>query len=290
MDKSLQAVKSLIDFLNSRSEEAGERILYFERQELGGLHLNYEEFSQYHKCLRNLVKNSVKDDDLSLKTVEGAFQEALLKALCSNSCSISNDSRINEILEELKQKLTGKRISYCCFIPVCGIKEKGLPLSIGQIEFTVFDDLLVNRFQEIVAKHSIQKEFKWKNLKENIDRSFYKRIFGLVIIEAKDYEAAQVVAIKKLRGVLDILNFFSALVPYNPNAWAYLPGDLQPYLFETIILNEDDGASYNIGKERIGSLQELEIPRIIESNEESNIGFDHIVDLLQYSGQNLSRF
>ena len=65
---------SLIDFLNLRTEEAGERILYFERQGLGSVHLNYEESSRYHKCLRSLAKSSVKDDDLSSKTVERAGQ------------------------------------------------------------------------------------------------------------------------------------------------------------------------------------------------------------------------
>jgi hypothetical protein len=286
IDESLQNVKSLIDFLNSRTEEAGEGILYFEHQELGHLYLNYEESSRYGKCLRNLVESSVEDDDLSLEIVEGAFQEALLKALCPNNSSISDDLGINKILEGLKQKLTAKQISYCCYIPVCGIKEEGLPLSIGQIEFVVFDDLNVNRFQETVAKHSIQKEFKWEKLKEDIDRSFYKNIYSLVIVKAKDYEAAQVIAIKKLRRVLDILNFFSALVPYNPNAWTYLPGDLEPHRFETIILNEGDGASYYMGERRIGSLQNLEIPRIIESNKNNNIGFDHIISLLQKNNLN----
>jgi hypothetical protein len=286
IDESLQDVKSLINFINSRAEGTEEKTLYFDHQNLGGLHLDYEESSHYHKCLRNLVKNSVKDDDLSLKTVEVAFQEALLKALCSNDYDISDNLRINEILEELKQKLTAKRIPYCCYIPVCGINEKGLPFSMGQIEFAVFDDFLVNNFQEIVAKHSIQKELKWKSLKEDIDRSFYKKICSIVTVEAKDYEAAQVLAIKRLRRVLDILNFFSILVPYNPNAWTYLPGDLEPYFFETITINEDDGTSYYISGKRIGPLQELEISRIIESSEKDDIGFDHIINLLKKKSLN----
>jgi len=289
IDKSLQSIKLLIiDFLNSKTEETGKRILYFEHQGLGGLHLNYEEFLQYRKCLRDLVESSVKADDLSLRTVERGFQEALLKALNPDNCSISDDSRINEILENLKQKLTAKRTPYRCFIPVCGIKEKGLPFSIGQVEFAVFDDSLVDRFKEIVEKHKIQRDFKWEELKEDIDRSFYKKTCSLVVVEAKDYEAAQVIAITKLRRVLDILNFFSTLVLFNLNAWTYLPGDLEPYLFETIILNENDGASYNIGSKSIGPLQELEISQIIELDKNDNIGFDYIIKLLNKN--NLNKF
>lgn len=287
MDEVLRSIKSLIiEFKDSGIEENGDKALYFERQGLGGLHLNYEESSRYRKCLRDLAASSVKDDDLSLKTVEGAFQEALLKALCSNSYSTPEDSRINEILEALKRKLTANRIPYRCFIPVCGIKEEGLPFSIGKVEFSVFDDLLVDQFKKIVSKHTIQKDFKWNGLKEDINRSFYKKICSLVIVEAKDYEAAQIIAIKKLRRILDILNFFSALTLFNSNAWIYLPGDLEPYLFEAMILNEDDGASYNTASKRIGPLQELEISQIIESNKSNDIGFDYVISLLQKSSLN----
>ena len=287
LDESLQEVKVLIDFLDSRTEQTGERELYFERGGLGRLHLDYEEASRYHKCLRNLVNSSVKDDDLSLKTVERALQETLLEALFSNNSSLpSTDLKISRILEDLKQKLTVKRIPYCCYIPVCGIQEEGLPLSIGQIEFAIFDDLLIHNFQEIVAKHKLQRKIKWERLKGDIDRKFYKKTCSLVTVEAKDYEAAQLLAIKKLRGVLDILNFFSTLVPYNPNAWAYLPGDFEPQLFTTITLDKDDGASYNTGEKRIGPLQKLEIPRIIESDKKDNIGFDYITNLLQKKNPN----
>ncbi|MFZ4555272.1 MAG: hypothetical protein ACOYN8_02685 [Pseudanabaena sp.] len=92
IDESLQEVKSLIDFLNLRTEEIAEKILYFEHLGLGSLHLDYEGSSRYHKCLRNLLESSVKDDDLSIKNVEMAFQESLLKALFSNTSSISEDS------------------------------------------------------------------------------------------------------------------------------------------------------------------------------------------------------
>jgi hypothetical protein len=289
MDEALRNVKSLIiDFLHSKSEKDGEKILYFERQGLGGLYLNYEDFLRYHQCLRELATSSVKDDDLSLKTVEEAFQEALLKALCSNNCSTPENLRIDEILEILKQKLTAKRIPYRCFIPVYGIKEEGLPFSTGQVEFAVFDDSLIDQFKGIVAKHTIQKDFKWEDLKENINRSFYRKICSLVTVEAKDYKAAQVIAIRKLRIVLDILNFFSALTPFNSNAWACLLGDLEPCLFETIILNEDDGSSYNTPSERIGPFQKLEISQIIESNRSNDTGFDYIIGLLRKS--NLNKF
>ena len=205
-----------------------------------------------------------------------------------NTSSISEDLRISEILQDLKQKITAKRITYRCYIPICGISEGGLPLSIGQIEFIVFDDLLVNNFQERVAKHPIEKEAKWEMLKNNIDTNFYKKVFSVVTVEAKDNESAQVIAIKKTRKILDILNFFSALVPYNPNAWAYLSGDSGSHWFETIILNENDGVSLNIGRKRLGSLQKLEIPRIIESDVKDNIGFSHINNLLKKN--NLNKF
>jgi hypothetical protein len=169
---------------------------------------------------------------------------------------------------------------------VCGIKEQGLPFSIGQVEFAIFDDLHVDRFKEIVEKHKIQSDVKWTRLKKDIDRSFYKKICSLVAVEARDYEAAQVIAVKKLRRFLDILNFFSTLIPCNLNAWTYLPGDLEPYLFETIILNKNDGASCNTGRKRIGPLQELEISRIIELDKNDDIGFDYICKILGKNNPN----
>ena len=59
-------------------------------------------------------------------------------------------------------------------------------------------------------------------------------------------------------------------------------------MFETIILNEDDGVSLNIGRKRLGSLQKLEILRIIESDAKDNIGFSHINNLLKKN--NLNKF
>jgi len=288
IDKSIHEVKLLINYLKLITEETNEEILYFEHLGLGSLHLNYEGASRYRECLRNLVENSVKDDDLSLKTVEGLFQEALLEAFYLEESSASIDLKINDILEGLKQKLTAKRIPYCCYIPVCGINSEGLPLSMGKIKIAVFDDLLVDTFEARIVKHSIQREFKWIKTKEKIDSSFYKKIVGIVTVEAKDYNAAEVIAIKNLREVLDILNFFSMLVPYNPDAWTYLSGDLEPYFFESIILNEDDTASFNIMSKRIGPLQEINVLRIIESSKKDNIGFDYVINLL--TKNNLNKF
>ena len=108
IDEALQEVKLLIDLLNSRIQDAENRVLFFEHQGLGSLHLNYEEYLRYSRCLENLVKSSVKDEDLSIKSVESTFQEALLTAFYfSKILTIDNNLTQEEILNDLKQKLLG---------------------------------------------------------------------------------------------------------------------------------------------------------------------------------------
>ena len=248
--------------------------------------MDYEESSRYHGCLRSLVRASVTDDDLSRRSIEDALQEAILKVLCVDDDSSSFDVRIKKVADELRQKLTARRITYCCYIPVRGMKKAGLPFSVGQVEFAVFDDSLADRFREAVSKHEFQREMKLEKLEQDIKDGIHDKVCGIVNVEAKDYEAAQIVALNRLRLVLDILNFFSNMVPNHPRAWVYLPGDLEPYPFQALILNKDDGASFSLPSQRIGPLMELSILRIIESDTKYRIGFAYINSLLRKNNPN----
>lgn len=286
IDDSLQDVKNLISFLRSRNEGKKEKVLCFERAGLGVCQLDYEEYYHYDECLRKLMKASVEGDDSSIRTIEDILQEALLKAFNLNISCTQDDLRIDEIINDLKQKITAKRISYLCCIPVCGMKDKGLPFSLGEVEFVVFDAFIENKYRKNIENHTVQKELKLEAFKEKIDRHFYGNIYALVSVNAKDSDSAQVLSIKKLRGVIDILNFFSDLVPYNPNAFIYLKGDMEPCCLESIILNQEDGGSYSIKINNIGPLQKSEITKILELQE--NIGFDYIINLLNKN--NLNKF
>jgi hypothetical protein len=288
LDRALLEIHSFIKFLSSRTEGVAEnkdKSLHFERGGLGSLHLDYEESSYYNRCLRHLLEASIGDDELSQRSVENSLQESLLKALLTDEDSNGDEFKIDIIIKELKQKLTVKLKKYRCHIPVNGIHEIGLPLTINGLKFTVFDDSLVDEFREAVSRHTVQKEFKWENLQEDINQSFYGEIYSIVTVQAKDYGAAQLRAVDRTRQVLNILNFFSVLVPYNPDAWAYLPGDLNPHNFQTLTLDEEDNASYLLSMTSIGPLQKLEIPRIFKSDEESSIGFKYVLNLLDKSNQ-----
>jgi len=285
-EDALLEVDALIVFLNSRIGMEGTKYLFFQREGIGSLNLDYKESSRYHKCLDNLVRNTVKNDDLSRRSVEIALQEAILKVICIEATSISLDVRISKVLDEYRKKLTRKSITYSCYIPVHGLKIEELPSNIGPVEFAVFDDFHADRFRSAISKHTVQKEVKLKGFEKYINTDLKNKVFGIISVEAKDYGAAQIIAQKNLRIVLDILNYFSDMVPNHPSAWVYLPGDLKPYPFQALILNMEDEASYSFPSTRIPPFMELAILRITEADTKFSIGFAHINNLLKKKNRN----
>ncbi len=286
LDEALLEVESLIVFLNSRIGIEGTKYLFIQHEDIGSLHLDYEESSRYHQCLDNLVRNTVKNDDLSRRSVEKALQESILKAICTDTKSIALEVRISKVLDELRKKLSRKSITYSCYIPVRGLKTEELPSFIGKIEFAVFDDFQADKFRSAISKHTVQKDVKLKGFEEHINNDLKDNVFGIISVEAKDYEAAQILAQKNLRIVLDILNYYSDMIPNHPSAWVYLPGDLKPYLFQALILNMEDEASYNFPSIRIPPFMELAISRITEADTKLSIGFTFINNLLKKKNQN----
>jgi hypothetical protein len=286
LDEAFLEVDALIVFLNSRIGIEGKKYLFIRHEGIGSLQLDYEESSRYHKCLDNLVRITVKNDDLSRRSVEKALQEAILKAICTETKSISLDVRIRKVLDELRENLSRKSITYSCYVPVHGLKTEKLPSSIGQIEFAVFDDFQADKFRSAISKHTVQKEVKLKSFEKYINTDLKDKVFGIISVEAKDFEAAQILARKNLRIVLDILNYFSDMVPNHPSAWVYLPGDLKSHPFQALILNMEDEASYNFPSTRIPPFMELAISRITEADTKFSIGFTFINNLLKKKNRN----
>ena len=286
LEDALLEVNALIMFLNSRIGIEGTKHLFIQREGIGSLHLDFEESTRYHKCLDNLIRATVKNDDLSRRSVEISLQEAILKVICTDVTSISIDVRIRKVLDELRKQLTRKSITYSCYIPVHGLKIEELPSSIGLIEFAVFDDFHADRFRSAISKHTVQEEVKLKGFEKYINTDLKDKVFGIICVEAKDYKAAQIIAQKNLRIILDILNYFSDMVPNHPSAWIYLPGDLKPYPFQSLILNMDDEASYNFPNTRIPPFMELDISRINEADTKLSIGFANINNLLKKKNRN----
>jgi len=59
--------------------------------------------------------------------------------------------------------------------------------------------------------------------------SFWNTPHAIVRVQAKDFEAARLLAINQTTKSLDTVNFFVELLPYN-YGWLYLPETAQPVL------------------------------------------------------------
>lgn len=281
---ALQDVEALIHFLHSRlGTLETKEFVSFQREGLGSLRLDYEEAGRYRRCLRDLTDVVVKEDDLSQRRIEMLLQEAILKALdlVNQRQETALDDRIEEAKKELRRKLLASPVTYHCYIPALGLSTEGLPASFGNVRFIVFDESTVDIFRDAVSQHQFQREFKEKNLERYIERhEMMGKVFARVDVTAKDVDAAPAVGVHKLRRVLDSLNYFSAVVPYHPDAWTYLGGEATSYPFHGLFLNLDDGASFSMPVRRVGPLQPLSMKRLLESDEKYNLGLSYIDSLL----------
>nr|MBA2459682.1 hypothetical protein [Gemmatimonadales bacterium] len=170
---------------------------------------------------------------------------------------------------ELRRALAGPLVRFQVYVPVGGLAPVGLPAKVGNIDFAVFDQSLLGRFP--------QGEDELRN-----DGEIFGRTAAIAEVEALEWGGAQTRGIQAIRLVVDSINFFTDVVPYN-RAHLILPGD-GPQARQVIAQLRQDADS--IGRWRlacgwVGGQGRLSLPKLRDVHEGESIGFARVDDLLR---------
>jgi hypothetical protein len=255
----------------------------FSHRDEGGLILSGEEAQQYRICLQQLIEVAASDERISPKAVEQLFQKAILTSLdiSKRRSDLSFEERVDNAIRDLKMQLKRDPVEYQVFYPILGLSEEGLPIRVGKVDICVFGDEQYSMFREIIQAARINDEERqhWIEDLDEASGGLFGKPIGVVGVLALDEEAAYSLALKELRLTLDVINFYSDLIPYS-DGLAFLPGDIEPLRVVDLILRPDDKPGYHIQGKSVGPLSPLSIQQLLKSDKDHSLGFEAISDKL----------
>ncbi len=286
LEDALQATRTWLESLVPRRRDpvppkpwSGE---VFWTKDEGWVFITDEDAEQYRRLLGTLIR-TVMDDRVSPRAIELQFQRAILEVIdLPNRRSPDPAQRVDAALRAIRELLEGPPQGYTVVLPVEGLAAEGLPRTVGQVEFVAFDDAQLDRFRAAVTDYDIPAEDKRDQIKliEEWGSEVRQRTVASVRVEALDWTAARLQAIREARLTLDVINFFSDLVPYN-QAHLRFPGDVTTARMLTGQLREGpDWASYQLDRRRVGPVGELSFVKLGIQDSAMNLGFAYAHRLL----------
>ena len=282
-----QEIRDLILLLSVESEDMDNAgypkiNVYFSRQNLGGLLLSEDEANKYRKCLSNFIKTLQNDEKIGSRFIERLLQTAILKSIDirGNQPETSIESRIDQAIEEMEGELSREPDKYKIFLQVNGISNDGLPIQIGGIKFSQFDQTELSVFKDRVTKNYSPQEM------EDDLRYLLGMVVAEIDVQALDENAAKTIATNRLRIILDVINFFTDLVPYSLG-FAYIPGEVERQQFMIPIQKNSD--SFVFHYERSEPLDDFSLEKLIQTDNEKHIGFSSIEKMLGNSSNKLQK-
>jgi hypothetical protein len=167
--------------------------------------------------------------------------------------------------------------------------QDGLPFKFGKVTFSLFDGDLAKEVYEIPIKQPILEEEKQKRvelIKEMISSELIGKTVGVLLENAVDPDAAQSLALKRLRITVDILNFYSDLIPYS-SGYFYLPGDIDSRLIcVPIIYGPDTCPGFSINNHIVGPLGPISFSNLMSVDEKNRLGITRVNQFLQEENKN----
>ncbi len=247
----LRDVAEFIQLVRSRLS-AGEPVhdegMWFSRRDEGSLFLDAEETSAYSYVVTELERQHVPREDLSRRSVEAFLQEALFAALDLQSrSSLPFDERLSAALDRLLTKLKAPSKVFRCWVPVEGLDlDKSAP-RFGGITFVKF-----GRYQLLQLRVGQQRRRADQNLKRIRESNTWSSVCATVDVSARDSTSAETLARGRTRQILDVLNLFTDLMPYN-NGWLYLRGEAASGV-HVLPMQRRDAEYFNVSYTRLEPL------------------------------------
>jgi hypothetical protein len=214
--------------------------IYFSKENEGWIWLTSSEAREYRSVLSRLVDQYVKHDEMSQRTVEQFFQDAIFHALDIRSQrKASFDEGLDEAVEALHRQLIAKPSTYTCFITIEGIESGELPRSLGRLRLVVFSKAQLQKIFRTPGAKRLSPEYVDFQKKVMREGECWQRPCAVINVEAKDYESANNLAHRETQAILDIINFFTDLLRFN-HGWLYLPGGEAKAISATLCAYDDE--------------------------------------------------
>lgn len=175
-----------------------------------------KNLEDYQGVRDKLLKEFSPKEDLSESAIDSALKTAVFGSVdIPKRRHINPVVRLDKALEELWEFLNRPPEEYECYIEVGGLNVASLPASFGCVRFVVF-----NAYQ----LQKLKKPFRTKRPKDlsskleainTAIKPLLNRPTAIVKVDARDKQAAKALAERKVRAVVECLNFFSDLIPNN---------------------------------------------------------------------------
>ncbi len=159
--------------------------------------------------------------------------------------------------------------------PVRGLASEGLPLTVGNVEFLVFDDAHIARFRALPDRQGRspeQTELALASIEAMVEQPHADKTVARVHVPASDAKAAISLGKSELRKTVDVINFYSDLIPYS-SGHVYLPGDVERTVESIPVTDGKDKPSYYLAMRMVGPLGQLSFKRLMERDQEVGLGF-----------------
>jgi len=261
--------------------------VFFSYGELGGLYLSDIDSKKYYHCL-SLILSIINENLISKKEVEVIFQKTILTVLDINNkqSGLPFADRLSASIKELRKKIKGEPIAYDVYYQIQGLSEEGLPFTVGNVQFCKFDKRQLSRFTN--GLKAFQGDEDEKKKREDFadilsDAEINNKIIGIVEKVAVDPLAAKINAIKEIKITIDVINFFSDLIPYNieNNGFIYLPGEYGNEKINVPIITKGDKPSITISYESAGPYIPFSFPMLLNFDKKYHTNFKKISMLLK---------
>ena len=271
-----------LQIIEDNSSEVGFD-LFFSIADEGTLFLSGDEARNYQDILRLLI-DSVQNEIISHKAIESLFQKAILSVLdiSEKRREKSFDQRLEDALNDLRKSLNALPIAFSVYYPVHGLLLDGLPVQVGSVQFCIFDDVHLAIFTNLLNGGDGNDNTKNMNayIADRIKQADINgKPIGVVDVKAIDPEAAKSLALKELSLTLDVINFFSDLIPYQ-KGYIYFPGDSEQLTINILIISKDEKPRWTFGSSRVGQLLPFSFRKLLEADKEKKLGFKKIANLL----------
>lgn len=274
-------IRSLPDAEDAPTDAAMELMFTFEGR---GLSLNGSEASEYRACLQELYSALSRPELITKKELEKLLQRAIISALTFGEGSqlTVHPPQLSGAIRDLEAALTAAPQKFGVYHPVVGLEKDGLPLEVGLYRFLIFDDAEFDKFSTTMDDDDNPRRLAHrKRLQEEFDA---EDLIGARLayreVEALEPYAARDRAVGDLQTTLDVINFYSDLLPYN---WAHLslPGDRDGASITVPIRHLDTESRCTVVGRRVGRLGEMSLKSLFEIAESKGLGFERVNELLK---------
>jgi len=176
-----------------------------------------EEEMQYRQLLKEAQRRLAPQDDVSERALDSALKDAVFTVVGTSAPDeVQREGRLNAAIADLRAFLDVGPQSYECWLEIEGPDVDTLPAGFGGTTFCVLNPLHIALLKDIVqTKHKVQVSEKLTRIDDQLSTDLLGRMVAIQCVNARDADAALLLAEREVQETLDCLNFVGQLVPYN---------------------------------------------------------------------------